>query len=174
VNENSKDSAAKGAVKKPAPSGLGNIVVAILLFVTLIIINLLPHLLRLVPDAGIRAFMLNAHMFLGKLIGLFIVAHLVLNRRRVTAVKGFAKAPLLGKIQYCLMFVIFAAFVVTIVSGIFVNILSWAAPPPLQSAHSIGAWVATFGVGVHVALHYNKFLHLLSTRKAAKSKAGNV
>jgi hypothetical protein len=165
----SKDSEAKGVVKKPAPAGLGNIVVAILLFVILISINLLPYLWRLVPDAGISAFMLNAHMFLGKLMGLFIVVHLILNRRRVTAVKGFAKAPPLGKIQYCLMFVILAALIVTIVSGIFVNILSWAAPQPLQSAHSIGAWVATFGVGIHIALHYNKFLHLLSVRKSSKA-----
>jgi hypothetical protein len=156
---------AKEAVKK-LPTGISaNAFVAILLLLVFAIANIIPRLLAVPYPLEVQIFLRYTHMFMGKLTALLMIIHLIMNRKRIAAIAGFAKASKLEKFQMCAMVVTLISLCIAVITGIRWFNESWLASTPLRVAHLVSAWFATLSAGLHVGFQSNKFSAFLTSRR---------
>ena len=99
-----------------------------------------------------------------------MIIHLILNRKRIAAIAGFAKASKLEKFQSCVMVITIVSMCVALITGIRWFNESWLASTPLRVAHIVAAWFASLSAGLHVGFQSNRFVTFLTSRRNAAAK----
>ena len=151
------------------------ILVDILLFVSVVVVMITPFLIppfldtENFPGRGMTPFttlMRNMHEISGYAIGVLIVLHMILTWQWIrNTAKHLSKVRGLVKFQYTLIWLLFAAMAVAIISGTIWIVRGGPPTPMLLLTHQISAWSAIMIVGLHVGLHLSKFLSFFNKKK---------
>ncbi|MCL2620660.1 MAG: hypothetical protein FWD97_06980 [Defluviitaleaceae bacterium] len=161
-----------------------SLIVDILMFIVLIGLMLTPYLMRL-EDVG-RAWYLfgwnwhlaSWHILFGAILTVLFLIHIIINFKWLTGVaKNWAKGNQATKAKFWMMIIVCVFMSTSIITGIlwglgtgvagFGTSSMIAAGGPFPGAvpssaigtwHTITSWAAFFFTGIHVGLHFTKFL----------------
>jgi len=161
-----------------------SLIVDIVMFIALIGLMLTPYLMRL--DGIGRAWYLagwnwhlaSLHMFFGAILAVLFLFHIIINLKWLSGVaKNWAKGNQATKAKFWMMILVCIFMCTSIITGILWGLgtgvagfgtssMITAGGPFVGSTpssaigtwHTITSWVAFFLTGIHVGLHFTKFL----------------
>lgn len=167
------------------------VTVDILMFVVLILVVISPYFIRTLTRAWtFLGWNLSTwHQVLGYVFTGLMVLHIVLNFKWLAAVtKNFLKVNTMARVSCIVTFLLFAAMCVSIISGIMWGrqpgppppvpfnpyiappAAGWGASQSLRVVHIISSWAAVLFTGIHVGIHFSRFITLLLPSQKKSSK----
>ena len=172
-----------------------SLLVDILMFIMLIGLMLTPYLMRLDGIgrnwylAGWNWHLASWHMLFGVILTVLFLIHIIINFKWLTGVmKNWAKGNQATKAKFWMMIIVCLFMSVSIITGILWGMgtgvpgtgidsmgpFGGTGPTPASAIgtwHTITSWAAFFFTGIHVGLHFTKFLSFTQKPKPKPAAA---
>ncbi|MCL2422105.1 MAG: hypothetical protein FWD03_09635 [Defluviitaleaceae bacterium] len=152
-----------------------SVVVDVAMFLVLALVVITPYLLTSRFGTLERSDLFlgwNAgtwHQNLGWLLTGMMVLHVILNFKWVMATaKNFKKISKASKSQFVIMLLLFVTMTASIVSGAMWGAAGRDATDCIRMVHTLTSWAAVWVVGIHIGVHFARFLSFFEAHAAKK------